>query len=174
MLFYRKIKSAGCWTNEIPGKKGKITGDMISDISTKENTISLWEVKDPNDHAEILDLGIVNQLTRDSVSKQFYVLIDENELKKAGFIISNANLGKCEPLSDSYKGNIKTRHFDLINVDYDQLGILADIIQKKVKNAQFQFISDKALKKEILSLINKSIIDKSKLKDNMLHSLGLI
>ena len=100
-------------------------GDVIADLRTQNNTLSVWRADSPED---INDAIVAMSLNRTNVAKMVALLIDEKDLSSMEIDFSDKVLGKAPGANES----IKKKHRDLVEIDYKRLGILSEYMMKIV------------------------------------------
>lgn len=121
----------------------KTPADTItSDLKTSSNTLSLWLIDSINDLVKgVLALAVVrNKITRLDV-----MIFEEHEL------VQNGLLFKCTPENGHCPvEEFNRNHFDIINMDYEKLGKLSDLIIANLSNEKKCLRFDKAQISNIL------------------------
>jgi len=100
-------------------------GDVISDLRTQSNTLSVWRADSPED---INDAIVAMSLNRTDISKMIALLLDEEDLSAMKIEFSATIPGKAPGAVAS----IKNKHRDLLEIDYKRLGVLSDYMMKVV------------------------------------------
>lgn len=171
-LFVRMLEKQK-WDNKNLSEleHGRTPADTITgDLRTKSNTLSLWsiETKDKLNDA-ILALAVMrNQLARLDI-----LIIEGIEIEEKGLEFENTPDNAKTPLT-----NFDEYHYDLINLTYDKLGSLSQLIIKNLtdtdkcirylrsevaevlyegfQNQKFDLDDlDDKLKKDLLKVINR-------------------
>lgn len=155
-MLIRGLASLGRWdgTTFINRSGALYSGDAISDLRTRKNTLSVWYYNTP---VEEEDAIVALCLNRSSLDKFVYIAFEEAELDGSN-ITYEPVIGKSE---DIIKEEVLGQHRDLTNLDYTQMGIIAEMIHSKVKSQQAITKSKKA----VAELIVKAIKD-AKVKYN--------
>lgn len=148
MLF--RVITLSKWNKKISRQDAGIAGDAISDLRTTNNTLSVWKVSDKKDNDELLDLAVVAALNRDKLQKVSYVLLDESWLDDNNITFQSAP-GKCDFIKSEYH-DLKSKHIDLTEIDYKQLGILAEKISSILVNSSPMCFTNKELGERINAL----------------------
>ena len=172
-MLLRKIASKKRWDkNEIqkliPREDALFTSDAISDRRTKGNTISVWHTIDLKKE-NIKNILAVMALNCDKIDKVFYVVLDEDVLKSKGLQIKPI-AGICESITNT---EILNRHRDLVEIDYWQLGYLAEYIYELIDAGQVFSVNATEIKGYIKDMISTNEIDPTKLDDKKRVQLGL-
>ena len=126
-MLIRSIASLARWDGSTVVNRPDATtaGDVISDLRTQSNTLSVWRADSQED---INDAIVAMSLNRTDVSKMIALLLDENDLSAMQITSSAENPGKAPGAVES----IKNKHRDLVEIDYKRLGILSDYMMKIV------------------------------------------
>ena len=170
-MLIRKIKSIGCWDPNTFKKKihrddATTPGDAIADLKTDQNGLSVWFTPDLDDK-NIYPVIAAIAINRDTIQKVTYVVLDEKRLQSLG--IEHKQISGIAPgIVDE---DILNRHFDLIDIDYKRLGLLADYIQELITNKAGKTINDKQLEEYINQMIENDQINVDNLKVGIKNSL---
>ena len=126
-MLIRGIASLARWdgTTVVNREDATTAGDVISDLRTQSNTLSVWRADSPED---INDAIVAMSLNRTDVSKIIALLLDEKDLSTMKIDFSDAIPGKAPGAVES----IKNKHRDLLEIDYKRLGILSDYMMRVV------------------------------------------
>lgn len=156
-MLIRSIASLARWdgTTVVNRPDATIAGDVISDLRTQGNTLSVWCADSKED---INDAIVAMSLNRTDVSKMIALLLDEKDLAAMQISFSSDNPGKAPGAVDS----IKNKHRDLVEIDYKRLGELSDYMMKVVHDKAKRIeISKPNLKKLLIQYKegNKIILD---------------
>lgn len=134
-MLIRGIASLARWDGSTIVHRPDATtaGDVISDLRTQNNTLSVWRADSQED---INDAIVAMSLNRTDVSKIIALLLDEAELSVMQIGFSDTQPGKAPGAIES----IKQKHRDLVEIDYKRLGILSDymlrIVHDKTKRVE--------------------------------------
>lgn len=160
MFFLRKI--------DIENWDGKQCLDAVSvsDLSTKDNDLSVWQIDDKS----FLDVvGLTIAMTRDKLSDFYVVILDADRISELGLIVSN------QPGESHYKENnnlhrnikmptlwemgyISEYIHDLLkdkaNFHYFALPELKDLLYQEVKNKRFDYhqITEKKIRSTLINI----------------------
>lgn len=112
------------------------------DFRNKDNTLSIWNLENPNDVALAL-------ITSNGHLEDTFVV----KLKKEDLINSNLTLVNNEGASvfSQYNNN----HYDITDVNYKKLGSVIKLILSSLKSEDYEIITTH----EILKLIQKAVVD---------------
>jgi len=105
-----------------------LSGDRLSDLKTCKNTLSIWSYKNEEEKKDALVALAAN---RNNIQKLQYIILEKEELEKLGLSIQSEQ-GECKCL-EGKSPEILGRHYNIVNLDYWQLGFLAEHITKRVK-----------------------------------------
>ena len=128
-MLIRSIASLARWdgTTVVNRPDATVAGDIISDLRTQSNMLSVWRADSQED---INDAIIAMSLNRTDISKMIALLLDENDLAAMRISASAKTPGKAPGAIES----IKKKHRDLVEIDYKRLGKLSDYMMKVVHN----------------------------------------
>ena len=145
-MLIRSIASLARWdgTTIVHRPDATIAGDVISDLRTQNNTLSVWRADSQED---IDDAIVAMSLNRTDVSKMIALLLDEKELSAMQIDCSDKNPGKAPGAVES----IKKKHRDLIEIDYKRLGVLSEHMMKIVHDKSRRVEVTKPNLKKLLS-----------------------
>lgn len=171
-MLLRKIASKSRWDKSkiptlITREDALFTGDAISDLRTKSNTISVWHTPDLSD-ASIKDVLATMALNCDKIDKMFYVALDENELHSMGLMFKPVP-GLSGSVTDP---NILGRHHDIYEVDYWHLGLLADYIYDLIAAGKIYSKNKTILTNWAKDLIAAKQADPDKMNNDIRQILG--
>lgn len=171
-MLLRKIASKGRWDKSkiptlITRDDALFTGDAISDLRTKSNTISVWHTPDLTD-ANTKDVLATMALNCDKIDKMFYVALDENELLSLGLMFKPV-IGLSDSVTDP---NILGRHRDIYEVDYWHLGLLADYIYDLIAADMIYSKNKTVLTSWAKDLIAANQADPDKMNNDIRQALG--
>ncbi len=129
MHVLRGIASISRWdgTTKVNRPDATIAGDVIADLRTSENTLSVWLADTEED---IQDAVVALALTRDKVSKLTALLLDDETLTDMRIELSGDAKGQAPGASET----ITSKHRDMLEIDYKRLGSLADYMMGLAKN----------------------------------------
>ncbi|MBR5678269.1 MAG: hypothetical protein IKX20_09035 [Paludibacteraceae bacterium] len=142
-MLIRGIASLSRWDGSTIVNRSDATtaGDVISDLRTQNNKLSVWRADSDED---INDALVALSLNRTDVQKVIALLLDEKDLEAMQIIYSDKLHGKAPGAIDS----IKIKHRDLLEIDYKRLGFLSDYMMSIVHNKEKRVeISKPSIKK---------------------------
>lgn len=155
-MYYRAI-SQNKWFTVF--SNANYCGDSITgDLRTSQNTLSVWKI-DESDKDSIDYYCIITALNRNKLAKVDYVIFDEKDFSDNGIELKQEE-GLCPAFSNN---DIKKKHFDLINIGYNELGKIAKVLREKVLKNESITVTKQEIKKKIL---NCKFVDKQKLPAN--------
>lgn len=162
--FLRMISKITRWdgSESVNRKDGLFTGDMLADLRTTNNKLSVWQVDGDEDVEKAI---VALALSRDTVQKMCYMFLDEDELESIGIsIIKDSNIP-----SYGIDSSVLSNHGDMVNIDYWRLGFLTEYILKIAQNTSCKTFS----KPEVTKLLNKykNIISLDGMKDTLKKDL---
>ena len=126
-MLIRSIASLSRWdgTTKVNRPDATTAGDVISDLRTQSNTLSVWRADSTED---INDAIVAMSLNRNDVSKMVALLLDEDDLSNMEISFSDKEPGKAPGAIET----IKKKHRDLLEIDYKRLGALSEYMMKIV------------------------------------------
>lgn len=152
----RKVNKAK-WDNQLESKNKIISADAITScLRTSENNMSVWDVENIED--AVLALACLNE----SLIVIDIVVLSKKRLNELSIEINAVK--SYNPVSD-----LNEKHFDIINLDYDKLGVIAnEIADEIINNNDFIVRFPKPAVREIVkNAINSGRITISQLKKNL-------
>ena len=167
MKLLRMLSSLERWDGhrDVHRKNPTICGDAIADLRTSNNCLSTWCSNDENEK----DIAIVAlALGSDKAEKLCFVLLDENELHNIEIEISDKCKGRAGGLNEELLNN----HRDLIELDYNHIGKLANYISPMVREGHFEVVTKLQIKELLTSFKERNLIDVTKVNDNLKHDLS--
>lgn len=129
MLLLRGIASISRWdgSTKVNRPDATIAGDVIADLRTSDNTLSVWLA---NTEEDIHDAVVALTLARDKVSKLTALLLDDVSLADMRIDLSSEAKGLAPGAVDS----ITSKHRDMLEIDYKRIGSLADYMMGLAKD----------------------------------------
>lgn len=167
-MLIRMISAISKWdgSKDIDRKNAYICGDAVSDLRTTDNKLSVWKADTKED---IDDAIVALALNRDSVSKLSYLVLDEKDLDEMDIEISDKEAGVAAGLDSK----ILTKHRDLIDLDYWQLGFLAEYMTTLAQDESNQhFCSVSEIKKLLGRYKDECKIVPEQVKDKLKEKLN--
>lgn len=151
--------------NKINRDDAFLSGDVLSDLRTIGNTLSVWHVANDsiNNIDEIRNISVALALNRTKIEKIAYIMLDEAELSKIGIDSENV-AGKSPGLKDDA---ILNMHYDLTNIDYWRIGMLAEYICKLVANGKGLVFTKEEVHNNIMALIAEGKINVDELNEKI-------
>jgi hypothetical protein len=121
----------------------KTPADTITtDLKTSSNTLSLWRIEDDT---EILKSVLALAVMRNKITRLDVMIFDETELIESGLEIQNTPENGDTPYEE-----FNQNHFDIIQMDYEKLGHLSELMIRKLKDDSKCIRYNKAKISEIL------------------------
>lgn len=162
--FLRMISNITRWngSDTVDRKDGLFTGDMLADLRTTNNKLSVWQVDTEKDVEKAI---VALALSRDTVQKMCYMVLDEDELESIGIsIIKDSNIP-----SYGIDSSVLSNHGDMVNIDYWRLGFLTEYMLKIAQNTSCKTFT----KPQVTKLLNeyKNIISLGGMKDTLKKDL---
>ena len=144
-MLIRSIASLARWDGSTIVHRPDATtaGDVISDLRTQNNTLSVWRADSDED---INDAIVAMSLNRNDVSKMIALLLDEEELTAMQIDFSDKNPGKAPGAIE----DIKKKHRYLVEIDYKRLGVLSNYMLKIVHDKSKRIEVSKPNMKKLL------------------------
>lgn len=167
-MLIRGIASLSRWdgTTIVNRPDATTAGDVISDLRTQSNTLSVWRADSEED---INDALVALSLNRTDVSKVIALLLDEKELEAMQITFSDKLPGKAPGAIDA----IKEKHRDLLEIDYKRLGVLSDYMMRIVHDKKKRVeISKPNLKKLLEQYRNKKRIKVEEMNEELRSKLN--
>lgn len=145
--FLRRVDKIDIWDNPMPVNRedALFTGDMLADLRTKDNKLSVWQADTEEDFEDAI---VAMALCRDSVQKMCCLILDDQDLSNLEIEIIKDNTIDSNGIDES----VLLKHGDLVNIDYWRIGYLTEYMLKIVqdKNRQKTYT-----KPEVHKLLNK-------------------
>lgn len=125
--YLRMIAKISRWdgSEQLDRKDALFTGDMLADLRTTHNKLSVWKADTDED---IKDAIVALALNRDSLSSLSYIILEEKDLQKIGINVLDDEKGDVKCLND----DILIKHRNMLDLDYWRLGFLAEYMKKLV------------------------------------------
>ena len=168
MSYLVRMIEVGNWSDEdgniyLPDNFNKVHSDGITkDLKSDDDTISLWEI---NDLSEFSEIAISLLTSKSSPQDLFIVAIPKSDLEQ-NFELENNNDAET-----AYK-KYKSKHYDLLHMNYERLGTLSKIILTALQNDDniHDFIYTHC-KEDIKKLIDSGDIELEELKGKLKKDL---
>ena len=174
-MLIRGIASISRWdgSTKVARSDATFAGDIISDLRTKKNTLSVWYADSPE---SINDAVVAIALGRTSVSKVVALSLDEEDLDFME-IKMDCELGLAPGASEE----ILKRHRNMLEIDYKRLGLLSRYMlnlcrdkKKRIEKSEpemvqllYDYISNNRIN---IKKINSEL--KKKLKEKLEKKIG--
>ena len=156
-MFVRIISNTKKWTRLGNDSKSKnLPADCFNDLKTTQNTLSLWKI-DSTDSADICEqLVAVGAAGRSKIDKIVFVELSEQELEEKKLTLQQDN-PQCDYLNPD-KSDFINRHYDIIEIDHNDLFNVAEIIMNKIESKAVRILTKKQVKQILLGMKSQSII----------------
>ena len=156
MSLILRIVRKSRWLSPLWLSKDDVQADSITDLSTKDNELSVWFVRD--DKANLKRIISALAANRTSLSNFDYVLFNKDIL-----IENKIKMGETKGISKDDEVN-KTWHLDLFELTAQQIVNLAKCIKS---NGKINRIFDKDVKQYIIKSIEDGNIEITKLDEDL-------
>jgi len=93
------------------------------------------------------------------------VVVPEKEIEDAG-LKAEAKEG------DTAVQDLRSRHVDLVELDFDKLGTFARILAYRVKNSQFKLLTKTEIKRLVRNAVSGGRVQPSELNEKLREKLG--
>lgn len=116
------------WMDFITHESGltDVGGDAVTGcLKTSRNALSVWKIHNDGEIDDAI-LALITGAQQEKLSKINFVLINETELNKYGFSLS-------EMPGDTAVTDLVNSHFNITGITYSKLGIIKDIIHKHIQ-----------------------------------------
>jgi hypothetical protein len=139
---------------------GEIQADAFGDLSTSNNTLSVWYVEDDKSNLDEVITALASN--RDTISNLDYVLFNIDLVSSIGINIER-NSG-ATPFETANHW-----HRDLTMLTASRLFKLVDIICNK--NSSIERVQEKKIINLIGDAVNDGVIERAKLKEKIISAL---
>ena len=167
MKLLRMISSLERWDGrrDVHRLNPTICGDAIADLRTKNNCLSTW-LADTDEEKDTAVVALA--LGRDKADKLCYVILEEQDLKNIEIDISAECKGEARGLNE----DLLTNHRDLVEMDFEHIGKLANYISPLVRNGQFKVMTKAQVKALLEKFKCNELIDITKVNDSLKTDLN--
>lgn len=173
MSYYvRRLNSISNWTDrnaEI--NREAISADAISELKTANNQLSWWELDDIDDDSKIEKLAAAMFSTMNyKIGEICLVMIPSQDISADIKLVSSPKNG-----NSAVKG-ISCFHYDMVDLNYGKIGIVAETIASHTANGDGVFvkiITSKKLVEKLKQLLDEKQVDEKKLGKYVKEKLGL-
>lgn len=164
-MYLRMINKKAKWEESKKTRIPELSSDIITNcLRTTEETLSLWHIDDIH---KIDDAIIALASNRDLIQKLDYLIIPDEYIEKYDLHLKE-NDGKS-PYEDFNK-----EHRDIINVDYEKLGIVSEMILDIMNNTSSTI--KRVYEDEVLAKLTEALKDgkitQTKLKKSLLEAIA--
>ena len=147
MLLARKITHAK-WQPKSGISDGKISADAITaDLRTQDNSLSLWECGYATTE-DVEAVALTLAIAGNQIAKIDIVWFSDDELRAGGVRISQTP-GRT-PIAE-----MSRRHYDAQNLDYEQLGYVADCVAKALSNDQYKRFNQRLVREFVSAAVQQ-------------------
>lgn len=142
-----------------------LAADSISDLKTTGNCLSVWYVQDKIDAINgIIALLFDRDTTFESIDSNNVVIFDYDLLTQSGFKIA------CSPSTTDFI-EMRDKHFNLEQLDYQKLGLYSEKILEILNQAQEIMYESTEIKTKIADYIKTGRIKRQDLTHKRLERL---
>lgn len=151
MLYVRNL-NPDAWMNVITGDTHPLDSDVISDLSTSNHELSVWEVDDSL--SDMDDVAVALALTRDEVRDLTLVKLSPTDMRSSKYYNEDLDI-KEQPGATIYDKMVD-KHKNFMLPTFWQMGFLAEYIGSLITN---DFESNCVIydSTKLVDLINKAI-----------------
>lgn len=144
------------------GHKYNSRADAITKcIVTDEDKLSCWEI-DNTSQLESAILALITGKKQGSISSIDYILISSDELSKYNLSIKNSTED-----ADTAAESLKFLHRNIVDLDYEKLGKVQDLIIDSVKNGRKERKTQAALWPILKKGIMEGIVNTNELSADL-------
>ena len=123
---------------------GKVPADAVTaDLRTQSNSLSLWECGGATQE-DVGAVALALAVAGDRIDKIEIVWFSDDELRVIGLRISQTH-------GRTHIAEMASRHYDAQNLDYEQLGYVADCVEKALSNDQYKRFTQRRVR-ELVSI----------------------
>lgn len=134
------------WDHDCIKQRKLYHGDAISDLKCSHNTLSVWQA---NNQEEIKEAVLALALGRDTIQKMTVVILDENTICNKYHIVIK------ETKEDVPITKLQDRHRDLVDIDFWNLGFIAEHIGDQLNDCTNYMIFTKGdIQKLVMTAID--------------------
>ena len=157
----RKIRKSKWYANQIPWlSENELQADALTDLGTKNNTLSVWYVEDDKSNLERIISALA--ANRDNVSNFDYALFDFNSEEIINMkIISSSGDSPDELVNSNW-------HYELTELSTNQILNLASLIAHK---GEMKRITEQQVKRLIGEAISHSFLDYGRIDDKIKNKI---
>ena len=159
----RKITRAK-WQHKSGIGGGKVPADAVTaDLRTQSNSLSLWECGDATPE-DVEAVALALAVAGDRIDKIEIVWFSDDELRAIGLRISQTH-GRT-PIAE-----MASRHYDAQNLDYEQLGIVADCVAKALSDDQYKRFTQRRVRDLVSIAVQQGKVSLEDLVDKVKHDV---
>lgn len=164
MLLVRMISKLNRWdgSKKVKRDNPSIWGDAVTDLKTTNNCLSTWLA---NSEEDVKDAIVALALSRDTVQKMFYMILDESKLASME-IEPVKSIGEGPGLD---KEILKNKHRDLVDLDINHLGLLSQYMIDLAQTPEFEnwFKTEDEIKELLEEYKSQNKINIAKMKPRL-------
>ena len=174
MTYYvRRLNKISNWPdNNAKINKETISADAISELKTTKNQLSWWELDDISDDSKIEKLAAAMLSTMDyGIGEICLVMIPSQDISTDIKLVSSPESG-----TSAVQG-ISDFHYDMVDLNYGKIGIVAETIAEHTSNLAGIFvkrIKSKKIIEKLKQLRKEKQVDEEKLGKYAREKLELV
>jgi hypothetical protein len=157
----RKIDRGKWMQNDILTGQDASADAITIDMKTSGNTLSAWQI--PSEE-QVLEAVLAMTTTGQHIEAQDFVVLNQEALATAGLQLQQCTM--ATPVTD-----LIDTHWNIINLTYSSLGILARFIIEEIKNGKNLRRTKGQLQKLIKQAIEDGRVDTDALSQNLKSKL---
>jgi len=158
-ILVRKINK-GKWKQNDIVNGARPSADAITNcLRTKGNKLSTWSIEEEEKVEEAV-LAIISHPKFEHLESIDVALIDREDIEARGISLNPSRAQTSVQF-------MADRHYDLMNLCYDSLGIIADLIIDSFRKNRVKRFTKVQLKKILIEAEKNSHIDRDDLNDNI-------
>ena len=155
---FLRVTRRSRWFNLDWVPEGEVQGDALSDLMTRGNCLSLYEIRHQSD---IIRVAVAFAATRDFVANVDYVLLDRGALTSLGLRI-------CKSAGGTPDQGVNSMHHDIVFLSSRKLSDLASVMSQ----LQHTRIREKQVLTGIREGVLSGMLDRHAMKDRLVQKIA--
>lgn len=174
-IFVRKISKAK-WPSEEEIAEKALDSEIIPSVradalttclKTSQNTLSVWAVENSTDEEiEKATLALITNAKLERLNRIQVVYFSKEDVIRLGLPLEATD-------GDTVIESLSKLHNDLIDLNYEKLGKVSELIISSLRSESVRTYNEKALKTMLLKAIGEGIVDQKLLHPALQFKLGL-
>lgn len=164
-MVYLRALNSDAWLEVVSNERDALDSDVVSDLTTQNHELSVWEVDD--DLKNIDDVALAMALTRDQIRDLTLVILSPDSMNKSKKFHYNPDI-QSQPGETAYAAMINNHKNLMINSLWE-MGFLAEYIADLI-SSDFQrnctLYNARDIFRILIDRIDRGILNENDLRHN--------